>query len=108
MNQIDPYGLEILTLPGYGGVQSTTPLDLGFKERPPEYFAFSANLGIAQIVIERDRFGNFYISPINFGGSFGGGGLSFWGMSLVGGWLDRCDEVKEEDLRNFLPGSCII
>ena len=99
VNRIDPLGLEVLAHGEYGGVQSMTPLGLGFKERAPDYFTISGSVGIIQIVIEVDRFGNIFISPIN--PTFG---IAPINVNITAGWLDRCGDVEEEDTEYFLSG----
>ena len=74
INLIDPNGLEVLMLPGGGGVQSMTPMDLGFRDRSPDYYAFTFNLAVRNTIAgafigwsgqaEIDRYGNLYTSPL--------------------------------------------
>jgi hypothetical protein len=109
VNLIDPIGFEVLMIPGYGGVQSMTPINLGFTERPPDYYALNMVIGNYSQTIERDSYGSWYWSPVGLTSSVLAPNDYDWGgVSFVTGWIENPlsgqSQPTRQDLEIFLTG----
>jgi RHS repeat-associated protein len=115
LNLIDLLGLEVLSLPGYGGVQSMIPTDLNFKEREPDYYAFSVSFpfphpdaGMRELMgltiqIEVDKYGNWYWA---FPGVSAGAARYPVSASIIAGWIESRKPCERETI-GFLSGGSV-